>query len=97
MASPTERPPAESLLTTPAALAKRVFETTNVRILDATWFMPTPGTARPRDPEDEFRRGPRIKGAAGFWDVDQIAGHNKLGLSHMLPTPETFAKACCAN
>jgi thiosulfate/3-mercaptopyruvate sulfurtransferase len=71
----------------------------HVRLLDATWFMPNVE----RNARQEFQRGPRIPGAS-FWDVDRIATHredldedqrslNPLGLSHMMPTPEKFARA----
>lgn len=68
------------------------------RILDATWFMPNVK----RDARKEFEIGPRIPGAV-FWDVDQVAtgkedvdaegnSLNPLGLSHMMPTSDKFAK-----
>ncbi|CAD6581557.1 MAG: hypothetical protein CYPHOPRED_001606 [Cyphobasidiales sp. Tagirdzhanova-0007] len=82
--------PRATLLITPAALSSRL-GSPNLRILDATWCMP--GT--PRDPAKEFLTGPRIQGAAGFWDVDDVAdkGH-PLGLKHMLPDANIFANAC---
>lgn len=69
-----------------------------IRILDATWFMPNVD----RNAYAEFLRGPRVPGAS-FWDVDKVAtladekdanGQllNPLGLSHMLPSPDKFAK-----
>lgn len=49
-----------------------------------------------RDPAVEFRNGPRIRGAAAFWAVDDVADKShKLGLKHMMPTAERFAEECC--
>ena len=80
-----------SMLITPSHLASKL-SSSNLRILDATWFMP--GT--PREPQKEFLDGPRIQGAAGFWSVDDIADKaHPLALKHMMPDPVTFAKACC--
>lgn len=73
----------------------------NVKMLDASWFMP----GSPRNAKEEFTAGPRIPGA-GFFDVDAVAtphrvkarteaadssGH--LSLPHMLPSPSAFACA----
>lgn len=84
-----------SFLITPAALAEEVSKAPdNVKILDATWFMPN--LVPPRDAYKEFLAGPRIKGVTGFWDVDGVADKtHPLGLKHMMPTPESFAQACC--
>ncbi|GJJ08834.1 hypothetical protein Clacol_003053 [Clathrus columnatus] len=60
--------------------------------LDATWFMPNV----PRNPKQEFE-GIRLPDAR-FLDIDQVATHTEegaaLGLKHMMPSPETFARAC---
>jgi len=56
----------------------------DVRIVDATWFMP--GT--PRDPRAEFEAC-HIPGAV-FFDVDEIADESS-DLPHMLPSPEKFS------
>jgi thiosulfate/3-mercaptopyruvate sulfurtransferase len=58
----------------------------DLRIVDATWFMPDD----PRRGIDEFRKG-HIPGAV-FFDIDAIADH-ATPLPHMLPKPEAFAKA----
>lgn len=48
-----------------------------------------------RDPLKEFEKGKRIKGATGFWSVDEVADKkNALGLKHMMPDSKTFARAC---
>lgn len=78
----------------PRQVHERLRRGPGVRILDATWFMPNVK----RNAEEEFQRGPRIPGAL-FWDVDKIATDkddltkNPLGLSHMMPSAETFARA----
>ena len=58
--------------------------------LDASWHMPN--LTSPRSASTEFltRRIPNSQ----FWDVDGIAEKSEMGLQHMLPSPETFAKAC---
>ncbi|KAH8100548.1 Rhodanese-like protein [Cristinia sonorae] len=61
---------------------------TGVAILDASWFMPN----SPRRPREEFLQK-RIHGAR-FLDLDEVASPHDLGLKHMMPDPETFAKAC---
>ncbi|KAK1229378.1 hypothetical protein PQX77_007555 [Marasmius sp. AFHP31] len=60
----------------------------DVTILDATWFMPN----SPRNPREEFL-GKHIP-KAQFFDLDEVASPNPLGLKHMLPSEETFAAAC---
>jgi 3-mercaptopyruvate sulfurtransferase SseA len=96
---------ATPLLITPARLAALMAETASrgqkdsIRILDATWFMPNVK----RSPLEEFRTGPRIPGSS-FWDVESVASLkeevdedgqslNPLGLGHMMPSAEKFAKA----
>ncbi|PWN36172.1 Rhodanese-like protein [Meira miltonrushii] len=74
-------------------------DSSSIRILDATWFMPNVQ----RDARKEFEQGPRIPNSS-FWDVDKVATQkgekdekgnelNPLGLSHMMPTPKVFANA----
>lgn len=50
----------------------------------------------PRNAAEEFRLGPRIRGAHRF-DLDAVADkdekRNPLGLGHMLPTIEVFREA----
>lgn len=60
-----------------------------VRIIDATWYMPQAG----RDPRAEFAEA-HIPGAA-FFDIDAIADH-ATDLPHMLPDAATFARAVSA-
>jgi thiosulfate/3-mercaptopyruvate sulfurtransferase len=56
----------------------------DVRIVDASWFMP--GT--PRDPKEEFLAA-HIPGAV-FFDIDEISDETS-DLPHMLPTAIKFA------
>ncbi|PHY13221.1 3-mercaptopyruvate sulfurtransferase [Caulobacter sp. B11] len=56
----------------------------DVRIVDASWFMP--GT--PRDPKAEFALA-HIPGAV-FFDIDEISDETS-DLPHMLPSPIKFA------
>lgn len=49
-----------------------------------------PGSSR--NPRAEWR-ALRIPGAQ-FLDLDEVASAHTLGLKHMMPSPETFAKAC---
>jgi len=59
-----------------------------ISILDSTWFMPN----SPRKAKDEFL-AKRIPGAQ-YLDLDEVASPNQLGLKHMMPSPQSFAKAC---
>jgi thiosulfate/3-mercaptopyruvate sulfurtransferase len=61
----------------------------NVRIVDATWYMP----AENRSGRAEYEEA-HIPGAV-FFDIDEIADPT-TDLPHMLPTPEAFAKAAGA-
>ncbi|ELU43331.1 thiosulfate sulfurtransferase [Rhizoctonia solani AG-1 IA] len=56
--------------------------------VDSTWFMP--GT--PRSAYEEWKQR-RIPGAR-FLDLDAVASQHPLGLKHMMPSGEVFAKAC---
>jgi thiosulfate/3-mercaptopyruvate sulfurtransferase len=56
-----------------------------VKILDASWYMP----ADKRDPKAEFEAG-HIPGAV-FYDLDALSDHS-TDLPHMLPTPQNFAR-----
>ncbi|PPR01175.1 hypothetical protein CVT24_006051 [Panaeolus cyanescens] len=60
----------------------------SVSILDATWFMPN----SPRKSKQEFldKRIPESQ----FLDLDEVASPNELGLKHMMPDNQTFARAC---
>ncbi|HLO77481.1 MAG TPA: 3-mercaptopyruvate sulfurtransferase [Magnetospirillum sp.] len=56
----------------------------DVRVVDATWFMPSAG----RNAREEYEAG-HIPGAV-FFDIDEIADTDNP-LPHMLPAPEKFA------
>jgi len=58
----------------------------DVRVVDASWYMPD----EKRAPAREFEAG-HIPGAV-FFDIDRIADHS-VNLPHMLPTPQAFAVA----
>ncbi len=68
-----------------AWLAARL-DAPDVRVIDATWFMP----GDPRDAKALFEER-RIPGAI-FFDIDAIAD-TESSLPHMLPSPEKFASA----
>ena len=71
-------------LTTTAWLAEHLNDA-DLRIVDATWYMPNvPRTGR----QDYTER--HIPGAV-FWDIDAIADQNTK-LPHMLPDPDRFAQ-----
>lgn len=55
----------------------------DLRILDASWYMPAAG----RDPKAEYRKA-HIPGAR-FFDIDEISD-KRSGLPHMAPQPEMF-------
>ncbi|KAF8213310.1 Rhodanese-like domain-containing protein [Mycena galopus ATCC 62051] len=57
-------------------------------VLDCTWFMPN----STRIAAAEFRTN-RIPGSR-FLDLDEVASPHELGLKHMLPSEEVFARAC---
>ena len=59
---------------------------TDVRVVDASWYMPD----EKRQPAREFEAG-HIPGAV-FFDIDGIADQT-CGLPHMMPTPDEFARA----
>ncbi|HYD87433.1 MAG TPA: 3-mercaptopyruvate sulfurtransferase [Vitreimonas sp.] len=66
-----------------AWLAERL-DAPDIRVIDATWFMPSD----PRDAKALYAER-RIPGAA-FFDIDEIADTDS-DLPHMLPSPEKFA------
>lgn len=68
-----------------AWLAERL-DAPDIRVIDATWFMP----GDPRDAKALFEER-RVPGAI-FFDVDAIAD-TQSALPHMLPSPEKFASA----
>jgi thiosulfate/3-mercaptopyruvate sulfurtransferase len=71
-----------------AELAVRLADP-QIRVLDASWFLPTEG----RSGRNEFEEV-RIPGAA-FFDIDAISDAS-VDLPHMLPAPEPFAVAAAA-
>jgi hypothetical protein len=56
--------------------------------VDASWHMPN----SPRKAREEFlkKRLPQAR----FLDLDEVAKDHELGLKHMIPDPEVFAKFC---
>ena len=56
--------------------------------VDASWHMPN----SPRKTREEFlkKRLPQAR----LLDLDEVAKEHKLGLKHMIPDPEVFAKFC---
>jgi len=85
-----------------ASISARSFSTQNVAPLlvnpsnvakdaifvDASWHMPN----SPRKAREEFlkKRLPQAR----FLDLDEVAKEHELGLKHMIPDPEVFAKFC---
>lgn len=67
----------------PAWLAERL-EAPDIRVIDATWFMPNDA----RDAKALYAER-RIPGAI-FFDIDELAD-TESPLPHMLPAPEKFA------
>jgi thiosulfate/3-mercaptopyruvate sulfurtransferase len=63
-------------------------DASSVSFLDSTWFMPN----SPRNAKEEFH-SKRIPGSQ-FLDLDEVASSHELGLKHMMPDSQTFAKAC---
>ena len=61
----------------------------NLGVIDASWHLPN--TARIGAAEFRLKHIP----GAVFFDIDTIADHDQ-GLPHMLPKPETLAKAMTA-
>ena len=56
--------------------------------VDASWHMPN----SPRKAHEEFlkKRLPQAR----FLDLDEVASDHELGLKHMIPDPEVFARFC---
>ncbi|KAF9535576.1 Rhodanese-like domain-containing protein [Crepidotus variabilis] len=79
---------AAPLLITPSDLADKLKSPAGISILDATWFMPN----APRNAREEFMNS-RIHHSQ-FLDLDGVASPHELGLKHMMPNSQTFAKAC---
>ena len=63
-------------------------EPADLVVLDASWHMPN----SPRRGSEEFKA--RHLPGARFLDLDEVASLHELGLKHMMPSPEQFAKAC---
>jgi thiosulfate/3-mercaptopyruvate sulfurtransferase len=57
-------------------------------LVDASWHMPN----SPHKAREEFlkKRLPRAR----FLDLDEVTKWHELGLKHMIPDPEVFAKFC---
>jgi thiosulfate/3-mercaptopyruvate sulfurtransferase len=78
------------LLVTPSQVARLPPQSTV--FIDASWVMPN----SPRKPKEEFAaiRIPNAK----FLDIDEVASRTeegaKLGLQHMMPDSQVFARAC---
>lgn len=70
-------------LVSAAWLAERI-NAPDIRVVDATWFMPSD----PRDAKALYAER-RIPGAV-YFDIDEIAD-TESSLPHMLPSPEKFA------
>lgn len=82
-------------LLSPAQLRASLNQNENVKEnkivpIDASWFMPNLNP--PRNPKEEFEAR-RLPGAR-FLDLDEVASPNELGLKHMMPSGEVFARAC---
>jgi thiosulfate/3-mercaptopyruvate sulfurtransferase len=77
-----------SPLISSAELASR-FADPELRILDASWFLPAEG----RSGREEFA-AERIPGAV-FFDIDAVSD-TSVDLPHMLPAPGAFAEAASA-
>lgn len=75
--------PTQTPIVSCAWLAERL-DAPDLRVIDATWFMP----GDPRNARDLYEER-RIPGA-GFFDIDEIAD-TASALPHMLPPPEKFA------
>ncbi|OBZ78842.1 3-mercaptopyruvate sulfurtransferase [Grifola frondosa] len=76
------------LVITTAQLKRTPKLPASVSFLDASWHMPN----APRNARKEFVEK-HIPGAR-FLDLDEVASPSELGLKHMMPSPEVFAKAC---
>jgi thiosulfate/3-mercaptopyruvate sulfurtransferase len=80
MPFPSPLPPVVST----AQLAEQLGDP-SLRVLDASWSLPTAG----RDPRREYREG-HLPGAV-FFDLDAASDHD-TALPHMLPSAEAFAR-----
>jgi len=74
------------LLLSPKQL--RDIPSADVTILDASWHMPNSA----RHAKNEFLNK-HIPGAQHL-DLDEVASSHELGLKHMMPSGDVFAKAC---
>lgn len=75
------------LLISPSQL-RGLLPSDQVTILDASWHMPN----SPRNARAEFFTK-HLPGAK-YLDLDEVASSHELGLKHMMPGGEVFAKAC---
>ncbi|QRW05756.1 Rhodanese domain-containing protein [Ceratobasidium sp. AG-Ba] len=74
-------------------LAPRDVASSDKILVDASWFMPN--LVPPRSGLEEWKSR-RLPGAR-FLDLDLVAAPNELGLKHMMPSGEDFAKYCEGN
>ncbi|KAI0271527.1 thiosulfate sulfurtransferase [Gloeopeniophorella convolvens] len=74
------------LLVTPKAL-QDLKATTDVAVLDVSWFMPN----SPRNAVEEFKVK-HIPGARRL-DLDKVAAPSELALKHMMPSAQVFSEA----
>ena len=74
------------LLVTPNAL-QQLRSSTDVNILDASWFMPNSS----RNASKEFIEK-RIPDAR-YLDLDEVAAPSELGFKHMMPSAQVFSDA----
>ena len=78
----------DSPLITAQALQERL-GAPDLRVVDASWFLPAEGRSGRSEYEAERRPG------AVYFDIDAISDP-ETDLPHMLPTPEAFASAAGA-
>jgi len=67
----------------------------NLRIIDATWYLPNSPYAAPegsKGTEADYMQGPRIPQAL-FFDVDGVSTVSPEGLPHMMPSEDMFSNA----
>lgn len=84
------RPQKMPLLLSPKELTelyRTAGSTEDISVLDASWHMPN----SPRNATEEFSKK-RIPGAR-YFNLDDVASPNELGLKHMMPTGDIFAAA----
>ena len=82
-----------------ASLAEQLVARKDVRVVDATWFLPNSPFAAPApyaSGREAFEAGPRVPGAA-FWDLDEHSDATTApDTPHNLPDAAQFAAAAAA-